>query len=130
MAPYQKALFVPPAYGCNTTECSNKLCCANNTRDGDNVPCHGDCSTAMLQWAQGSYDWARSEPRLVGLNPWHFTTMGPPAGGLFEPGMAGMPAVLAAYQAIGEEIISGRQANIDFAQFGLINYSRSPAAES
>ena len=30
-----------------------------------------------------------------------------------------MPAVLAAYQAIGEEIISGRQANIDFAQFGL-----------
>ena len=27
----------------------------------------------MLQWAQGSYDWAREDPRLVGLNPWHYS---------------------------------------------------------
>ena len=71
MAPTQKALFVPPAYGCHgDAACSNKLCCSNSTRDGPNPPCDGDCSTAMLQWAKGSYDWARSDPRIVGLNPW------------------------------------------------------------
>jgi hypothetical protein len=71
MAPSQKALFVPPAYGCHgDAECSNRLCCSNATRDGPNVPCHGDCSVAMIQWAQGAYEWARSDPRIVGLNPW------------------------------------------------------------
>ena len=39
--------------------------------------------------------------------------------GLFEPGLSGMPAVFAAYKAIGAEIISGNQSDIDFAQFGL-----------
>ena len=33
--------------------------------------------------------------------------------------MVGMPAVLAAYKAIGKEIISRRQGEIDFSQFGL-----------
>lgn len=116
MAAHQKALFVPPAYSCNTTACSNRLCCSNNTRDGPNVPCNGDCTAAMLQWAKGSYDWARNDSRIVGLNPWHYTTEGV---GLFEPGMSGVPQVFAAYKAIGAEIVSGRQADIDFARFGL-----------
>lgn len=118
MAPDQKALFVPPAYGCNTVECSNTLCCNNNTRDGANVPCNGNCTIAMLQWAKGSYDWARSDPRVVGLNPWHYN-VDSAVGGPFEPGLVGMPAVLAAYKAIGKEIVSGRQGDIDFRQFGL-----------
>ena len=71
MAEHQKALFVPPAYGCHgDAACSNRLCCNNSTRDGPNTPCDGDCSVAMLQWAKGSYNWARSDPRIVGLNPW------------------------------------------------------------
>ena len=54
---------------------------------------------------------------LVGLNPWHFTSSW--HGGPFQPGMVGMPAVLAAYKAIGKEIVSRRQGEIDFSQFGL-----------
>ena len=77
----------------------------------------------MLQWAKGSYDWARSDPRIVGLNPWHYNTDTAAGakrpGGPFEPGLAGMPAVLAAYKAIGREIVSGQQRDIDFRQFGL-----------
>ena len=50
----------------------------------------------------------------------HFTSNGEsPPHSNFEPGMAGMPAVLAAYQAIGKEIISGAQRDIDFGRFGL-----------
>ena len=119
----QRALFVPPAYGCNTAACSNQICCNNNTRDGANVPCNGNCTIAMLQWAKGSYDWARSDPMIVGLNPWHFNVDSPAGpsglGGPFEPGLAGMPALLAAYKAIGKEIVSERQGDIDFTQFGL-----------
>jgi hypothetical protein len=127
MTAEQKALFVPPAYGCNTTACSNQLCCNDKTRDGANVPCNGSCPVAMLQWAKGSYDWARSDPRIVGLNPWHYTTRsaGP---GPFEPGLSGMPAVFAAYKAIGKEIVSGRQGDIDFTQFGLYDEYTAPFA--
>ena len=109
MADHQSALYVPPAYGCNNATCSNQLCCNNNTRDGPNPPCHGNCTVAMLQWAQGSYDWARQDTRLVGLNPWHYTGTTP---GFFEPGLVGLPAVLSAYRAIGKEIVSGRQADL------------------
>jgi hypothetical protein len=55
--------------------------------------------------------------------------------------MVGMPAVLAAYKAIGKEIVSGRQGEIDFSQFGLhgggnsvttstINVASSPTANN
>lgn len=130
MAPHQKALFVPPAYGCNRTQLSyqrcNQLCCSNSTRDGANVPCNGDCSVAMLQWAEGSYNWARSDPRIVGLNPWHYTGA---SGGPFQPGLVNMPAVLAAYKAIGKEIVSGRQGAIDFSQFD-VTLSSPPAVHT
>jgi hypothetical protein len=46
----------------------------------------------MLHWAAFSYDWARSDPRIVGLNPWHWS--GTPGAGEFQPGLAEMPAVL------------------------------------
>jgi hypothetical protein len=50
----------------------------------------------------------------------HYTSNGenPPYSD-FEPGLEGMPAVLAAYKTIGKEIISGEQRDIDFGQFGL-----------
>ena len=99
----------------------------------------------MLQWASFAYDWARTDSRIVGLNPWHWT--GAPGSGRFEPGLAEMPAVLDAvraapltattnhevallhlfspshcmchstwlqYRRIGKEIVSGRQAHVDF----------------
>jgi hypothetical protein len=110
MATGQAALYVPPAYGADGAAECEALCCANATRDGPNPPCAGNCTLAMLQWAQGAYDWARADPRLVGLNPWHYTSSGKP--GRFQPGLDGMPAVLAAYKRIGAEIVSGRQRDL------------------
>ena len=58
------------------------------------------------------------------MTPWcrHYTTRGEnPPHSEFEPGLEGMPAVLAAYQAIGKEIISGQQRDIDFGGFGLLD---------
>ena len=50
----------------------------------------------------------------------HYTSNGEnPPHGDFEPGMEDMPAVLAAYQAIAREIISGELRDIDFGRFGL-----------
>ena len=51
----------------------------------------------MLHWASFTYEWARRDSRIVGLNPWHWT--GAPGSGRFEPGLAEMPAVLDAVRA-------------------------------
>lgn len=100
---HQKMLFVPPAYSANTTALRDQLCCNNATRDGANPPCSGNCTTAMLQWARDSYEWARTDPHLIGLNPWHWNSGAP---GRFEPGMSGLPAVAEAWRQIGREIVS------------------------
>ncbi len=30
-----------------------------------------------MQWAVGIYNWARTEPRLIGLNPWYYAQIPP-----------------------------------------------------
>ena len=115
MAAHQKVLFVPPAYSSDTPASRNALCCHNQTRDGPNPPCLGNCTVAMLQWAKGIYDWARADVRVAGLNIWHYNSAATP--GLYEPGLNQLPTVLAAWQHIGREIVSGRQADVPFARF-------------
>ena len=115
---HQSVLFVPPAYGSyGNRTIGNQLCCAPATRDGPNPPCAGNCTRALLQWAAACYDWARTDPRVVGLNPWHWDTRSA-TDPMFEPGLEGMPHLLAAYEAIGKEIVGGTLADIDFNRFG------------
>ena len=125
MSKQQMALIVPPAYGFNGYDdgdkpcaqgmdkaaCADQTCCSNHTRDGPNPPCHGNCTAAMLQWAAFTYDWAREDTRIVGLAPWHWESR---QNGPMQPGMERMPAVLAAFQQIGAEIVSGRLRDLDF----------------
>ena len=85
-------------------------CCAHTVRMLFAVLILYSRSVLYAYWILYSYP-------LVGLNPWHFTSSW--HGGPFQPGMVGMPAVLAAYKAIGKEIVSRRQGEIDFSQFGL-----------
>jgi hypothetical protein len=68
----QKVMFVPPGYDSDTFESRNSLCCDNSTRDGANPPCKGNCTSAMLHWAKGVYDWARADTRVAALNVWHY----------------------------------------------------------
>ena len=55
----------------------------------------------------------RADERVIGLNVWHYD-LGPAKGGEYEPGLLGLPSVLRAWQAIGREILSGKQGAIDF----------------
>lgn len=113
MTPDQRVLFVPPAYGAGgNRSMGDKLCCNSNTRDGANPPCAGNCTAALAQWAATVYEWARADPRVVGLNPWHWNTRSTTSG-MFEPGLVGMPGLLQVYQAIGAEIVSGRLGDVD-----------------
>ncbi len=104
MAAHQGALLVPPAYSAPATH-ATALCCSPHTRDGPNPSCAGNCTTAMLAWAREAYDWARSDARIVGLAPWHYSTYAP--GQDFNPGMADLPAVLQLWHSIGNQIVSG-----------------------
>jgi hypothetical protein len=47
-----------------------------------------------------------------------------PPGSQFQPGLVGMPAVLAAHKEIGKEIISSRQGDIDFSLKSMTNLGR------
>ena len=118
LAPHQRVLFVPPTYGCSsgsTPEFASRFCCSNATRDGRNPDCHGNCTTAMAAWAQASYDWARSDPRFIGLVPWHWAQPGFPSASSWppqtsmEPGLGHMSEGMRELWAeIGREIRSGR----------------------
>ncbi len=52
------ALYVPPTYG--TANDPLQFC--------GNI----NCEAAMLEWATGAFAWAQADPRIVGLNPWHW----------------------------------------------------------
>jgi len=114
MSDNQHFLFVPPAYGAGgNASIAEQICCNQKTRDGANPECHGDCLQGMLQWASDCYDWARADPRLIGLNPWHWD--GPMMKNTkFEPGLANLAPLRAAYTKIGTEIVQGTQRDIDF----------------
>ena len=114
MAKDTQGLFVPPAYGAGgNAHLANELCCNAGTRDGANPPCHGNCTKPMVQWALDSYNWARSEPRMVGLNPWHWSGGFAP-NAKFEPGLVGLPAVVQeTWKKIGTEIVSGRLGDVE-----------------
>lgn len=100
----------------------DSICCPADTHNpadpGPNPDCAGNCTRAMLDWAAGAYNWARRDERLVGLAPWHYYSTAKVGGGVpFQPGLSELPGLLAAWQAIGREIISGQQRDIDFERF-------------
>ena len=118
---HQRVLFVPPAFGCSSgsdRSFVDRYCCWDGTRDGANPPCQGDCEAAMLRWARASYDWARSDRRFVGLNPWYWVQPGVPDPSTWPPntsevpGLYWLPRVRPLWEAIGREIVSGRQGDV------------------
>jgi hypothetical protein len=88
MALHQHALYVPPAFssGYNRSNEIDSICCPANTHNpadpGPNPDCNGNCTQAMVQWAAGAYDWARTDDRLVGLAPWHYYSTAAIGGGV------------------------------------------------
>jgi hypothetical protein len=122
MQEHQRVLFVPPAFSCSngsSAAFASHFCCNNNTRDGANPPCNGNCEEAQARWARAAYDWARNETRFVGLNPWYWEQPGAPPPSSWPrntsdvPGLRWLTQVLRPlYEKIGQEIVSGRQGKV------------------
>ena len=122
MQAHQRVLFVPPAFSCSpgsSAAFASRACCNNATRDGANPPCGGDCEAAQAGWARAAYDWARTEARFVGLNPWFWEQPGAPSPSAWPPNQADVPGLRwmtrvlrPLYEQMGREIVSGRQADV------------------
>lgn len=119
----QKVLFVPPAFSCSkysTVSFTDRFCCYNNTRDGANPDCKGSCTIAMKDWAIKSYNWARSNTRFVGINPWYWQQVNSQSQPMYPPNHSDVPGlrwlreIRQLYEKIGHEIINGGQNDIHF----------------
>ena len=54
------------------------------------------------------YEWAITEPRIAGFNPWHFEKRGSPQHGPpcdMELGLVDLPNALSAMTKIGKDIV-------------------------
>ena len=120
----QRVLFVPPAFSCSKGSSAgfvDRFCCSKNNRDGANPDCKGSCENAMKDWAIKSYNWARTDDRFVGLNPWYWqqknTKVQPtyPKNHSDVPGLRWMNETRVLYEKIGMEIVTGnlRELSLD-----------------
>ena len=94
MAPHQRALLVPDAS-------------ASAHRD----PPPGWTVADMVARAWEYFEWAASDSsgRVVGLNPWHWTTVEYREGGYWELGIESVPELKQAWMQIGQAILANRQ---------------------
>lgn len=124
LSDHQRVMFVTPAYSCITggdASFADRFCCHNDTRDGANPPCHGDCERALSEWALEAYNWARTDERFVGLSAWHWSQPGDPSPSSFptptsmDPGLEYMTQLRSLYVQIGEEIVSGRLGDVSLS---------------
>ena len=62
----------------------------------------------LVDKLDGYFEWAKSDKRIAGFNPWHFNNRSnPQAGGAcdMELGAVAMPSVYAKLQEIGKFIL-------------------------
>ena len=103
---HQKVLLVPGAFGSRY-----------NRHPNGSYICDRECYDKMC--AKDSvdfYDWAKSDPRVVGITPWNWEGCSSPScqifGGGCEIGARDQPATRVAWFKIGDEIKKSRAADI------------------
>ena len=97
--PHQQALFVPGVFGCDPLHCAakNKSC-----------PLDDQAKQIVLK-LDGFFEWAKSDDKIAGFNPWHFANRSHPQFGDYcdqRLGAVAMPAVVAKLTEIGKYISS------------------------
>jgi len=100
MAPHQRLLLVPGIYGNTPSSCA---------AHGGGAACALDRQAEQVVRKLDLYlEWAKSEPRVVGFNPWHFSHRGPQNAPQNDMAIGGeeMPMVLAKLRDIGTYIVS------------------------
>ena len=74
----------------------------------------------MKDWAIKSYNWARSNTRFVGINPWYWQQVNSQSQPMYPPNHSDVPGlrwlreIRQLYEKIGHEIINGGQNDIHF----------------
>ena len=98
VGPNTKLLVVPPTYGSH-----------NPCTDGASVWCTNQSYAQWLELNRGNYtfyrDWAFSDKRIVGFDPWPLTAGGGNTSSM-ALGLLEMPEILAEYTALGKAILA------------------------
>ena len=134
MKPHQKALVIPGGFGSNTGPLYSGdpfSCAPSNHTVYDFATCetaacglayqiqngHADCFTLddydafNVEQSAAYYDWASSDPRIVGINIWPWAGYMPPSSYKgCNIGLKELPKALKAWQRVGRQIIAGRAA--------------------
>ena len=98
MAPHQRALIAPGAFG------------------GLGFPAYnGGCFDAMMETdAREFYAWARADERVAGFVPWHFfneSSTGAPSQVPCMVGLESLPRTLATWTEIGRNVLDQQPCN-------------------
>merc|ERR1711957_743034 len=94
--------FVPGIFASSPAHCSSS---------GVQCPLDDQAKQIVIK-LDGFFEWAKSEPRVAGFNPWHFANRsGTQLPGAYDQklGAISMPSVVAKLKEIGE-YISGQNA--------------------
>lgn len=97
MAPHQRVFAVPGTFGCSNTSYMPLAASA----------------TSVIEKLDAYWAWGREDPRLAGLNPWHFNFRGHPQHGPpcdMQLGAADLPGVVDKLREIGQWIIHNNTA--------------------
>lgn len=97
---HQQALFVPGVFASSPEGCMSK---------GRKCPLDSQAEQIVIKLS-GFFEWAKTEPRIAGFNPWHFRNRTRPQFALpydQKLGAVSMPTVVAKLREIGE-YITGR----------------------
>jgi hypothetical protein len=104
LRPHQRAMLLPGVFGC----------LANQSFFGPPAA----QAARVVRKMDAFWNWARAEPKVVGLDPWHYwnesdTLDGGPCD--MKLGVQAMPSVLAKLKEIGTAIVAGQQIKTDDA---------------
>jgi len=96
MSPNQRAIYVPPTYATSFANWSQITC---------GTPTPAGCEEAMILWANQTFTWARSDPHLIGLLPWHWDSFSSKYIQGFEIGLDALPNLKAVWEEFALEVL-------------------------
>ena len=103
MAPHQRALTVPGAFGARGPQVAGGWL---SPAESNWTVAQYDAAMERIAWAY--YNWTASENRLVGMTPWHWWD-DPHSHGQYSYGVEGLNRTKAAYLEIARLFRRGAQ---------------------
>ena len=110
---HQRVAVVPGLFGCDVSaggcatdpkQAQRRCLCALSGRDLSRA----GQAAGLVAKLEGFFAWAKDEPRIVGINPWHYTNRWPPTKAFpeYHAGAAAFPTLVAAMVRLGWRNVS------------------------